>query len=143
MAMITTAQMRKLHMLAKERGLSDELLHDHVFTLLGKESLKDLTISEAVKVIDSLCDAGIAADRITPKQLHYIKGLAHDLHWADESGALNERTLNTFVEKQYGLSSVKWLSVKQAAKLIESLKALRAKDRSKSKEATRYEKNTY
>lgn len=149
MQTITTAQMRKIFMLARERGLSNELLHDHVFTMTGKESLKTLTISEAVQVIDSLCDSGIAADRITPKQLHYIKGLSHDLHWTEESGALNEKTLNTFIEKQYDLSSVKWLSVKQAAKVIEGLKALLAKDRAKKKleekpkEAVHYEKNTY
>lgn len=51
---ITTSQMRKIYAAAREHGLDNDLLHIHLQTVTGKESLKELTMSEAIKLIDSL-----------------------------------------------------------------------------------------
>lgn len=54
MAKISAAQQRKIHVTAKELGMDDDLLHAYVSMLTGKESLKELTVADAVKVIDGL-----------------------------------------------------------------------------------------
>ena len=51
---ITPAQNRKIHMLAKEYAIDNEMLHAIVFQETKKESIKQLTIMEAVKVIDRI-----------------------------------------------------------------------------------------
>lgn len=51
---VTTAQQRKIHALARELGMDDDLLHEYVSMLTEKQSLKDLTVMEAVKVIDAM-----------------------------------------------------------------------------------------
>ena len=42
---------------------------------------------------------------------------------------LEEKALRQFIEKQYGISNVNWLTSKQAAKLIEGLKSIWEKDK--------------
>ncbi|MEY8322212.1 phage protein GemA/Gp16 family protein [Lachnospiraceae bacterium 46-61] len=58
----------------------------------------------------------------TEKQLKYIRGLTQYLGW-------EEKTLRQFIEKQYHISNVNWLTSKQAAKLIEGLKSIWEKDK--------------
>ena len=43
---VTTAQQRKIHALARELGMDDDLLHEYVSMLTEKQSLKDLTVME-------------------------------------------------------------------------------------------------
>ena len=54
MQKITPAQMRKIHMAARQNGMDDDLLHCHMAALLKKSSLRELTIHEAILLIDSL-----------------------------------------------------------------------------------------
>jgi len=42
MKKITAAQIRKIHAISRERGIDDDLLHEHTRMLTGKESLKEL-----------------------------------------------------------------------------------------------------
>ena len=63
---VTTAQQRKIHALARELGMDDDLLHEYVSMLTEKQSLKDLTVMEAVKVIDAM-EEGLCGRR--PDQL--------------------------------------------------------------------------
>ena len=42
MKKITQGQMKKIHALARETGMDGDLLHEYVFLLTEKESLKDL-----------------------------------------------------------------------------------------------------
>lgn len=140
MTKITQAQMRRIFVLARERGLDNDLLHAHALTMLGKESLKTLTVSEAVRLIDSL-DGKQQGNRITKRQMQYIEVLCISLGWTDDTGKVDAKVLNAFIEKQYGISRLPWMSVKQASKLIEGLKKLQEKD--KKKGAKQYEENTY
>lgn len=54
MRKITTAQNRKIHMLASQLGMDDDLLHEFVEMLTGKTHISGLTVMDAVKVIDGL-----------------------------------------------------------------------------------------
>lgn len=121
---ITPAQLRKIHMCAREGGLDNDLLHCHVAALTGKGSLKELTIHEAVTVIDSLSGKGFlpAQERATMKQMYYIEGLMKELGWVDGEGKPDMKRLDGMCRKYAGADSHKWLTKAGAHNIIEALK---------------------
>ena len=120
---MTEKQRKLLFVLAKQRGMDNELLHSYVETQTGKQSITEVTTQEAKTLIDGLQEKKqTAKGYITEKQLKYVKGLCQCLSW-------EEKALRQFIEKQYGISNVNWLTSKQAAKLIEGLKSIWEKDK--------------
>ncbi len=120
---MTEKQRKLLFVLAKQQGMDTELLHSYVEAQTGKQSITEITTQEAKALLDGLQEKKLTVKgQITEKQFNYIKGLAGNLGW-------NEKTLNQFIEKQYGISNVCWLSSKQAAKVIEGLKSIQEKDK--------------
>ena len=120
---MTEKQRRLLFLLAKQRGMDNELLHSYVETQTGKQSITEVTTQEAKVLIDGLQEKKqTAKGYITEKQLKYVKGLCQCLSW-------EEKALRQFIEKQYGIFNVNWLTSKQAAKLIEGLKSIWEKDK--------------
>ncbi len=120
---MTEKQRKLLFVLAKQRGMDNELLHSYVETQTGKQSITEVTTQEAKTLIDNLQEKKqTAKGYITEKQLKYVKGLCQCLSW-------EEKALRQFIEKQYGISNVNWLTSKQAAKLIEGLKSIWEKDK--------------
>ena len=120
---MTEKQRKLLFVLAKQRGMDNELLHSYVETQTGKQSITEVTTQEAKTWIDNLQEKKqTAKGYITEKQLKYVKGLCQCLSW-------EEKALRQFIEKQYGISNVNWLTSKQAAKLIEGLKSIWEKDK--------------
>lgn len=120
---MTEKQRKLLFVLAKQRGMDNELLHSYVETQTGKQSITEVTTQEAKTLIDGLQEKKqTVKGYITEKQLKYIKGLCQCLSW-------EEKALRQFIEKQYGISNVNWLTSKQAAKLIEGLKSIWEKDK--------------
>ena len=119
-AAITAAQMRKIHVLARDYGMDNDLLHIHVQTVTGKDSLKKLSLGEAVRVIDSL-DAK-TADQMTWRQKYLIDKLLQELRWIDEQGKPDAKRLDGFVSKCCGVDSHNWLTRRNASKVIEGLK---------------------
>lgn len=120
---MTEKQRRLLFLLAKQRGMDNELLHSYVETQTGKQSITEVTTQEAKTLIDGLQEKKqTVKGYITEKQLKYVKGLCQCLSW-------EEKALRQFIEKQYGISNVNWLTSKQAAKLIEGLKSIWEKDK--------------
>lgn len=131
MAKITAAQMRKIHVLAKELGMDDDLLHEYAAMLTGKESLKDLSVMEAVRIIDGLeGKKGYAnGDRASYRQNAFIRVLMQQLEWVDETGEPDKKRLDGFVKKQYGIDDSRWMTRKVASGVIEGLKELGARKR--------------
>ena len=120
---MTEKQRKLLFVLAKQRGMDNELLHSYVETQTGKQSITEVTTQEAKTLIDNLQEKKqTAKGYITEKQLKYVKGLCQCLSW-------EEKALRQFIEKQYGISNVNWLTSKQAAKLIEGLESIWEKDK--------------
>ena len=119
---ITQAQNRKIHMLAKEYGMDEAETR--------KDSIKKLTIMEAVKIIDRLEGRAQSYDakheHMTYRQEAYIKGLAKDMGWVDEGNADTKR-ISGFVSKFYGIDNYKWLTKSMAGKVIEGLKKMAEK----------------
>ena len=120
---MTEKQRRLLNLLSKQRVMDKELLHSYEETQTGKQSITEVTTQEAKVLIDGLQEKKqTAKGYITEKQLKYVKGLCQCLSW-------EEKALRQFIEKQYGISNVNWLTSKQAAKLIEGLKSIWEKDK--------------
>ncbi len=110
---MTEKQRKLLFVLAKQRGMDNELLHSYVETQTGKQSITEVTTQEAKTLIDNLQEKKqTVKGYITEKQLGW-----------------GEKALRQFIEKQYGISNVNWLTSKQAAKLIEGLKSIWEKDK--------------
>ncbi|MCM1057712.1 MAG: regulatory protein GemA [Firmicutes bacterium] len=119
---ITASQMRKIHVLARDHGLDDDLLHIHVQTVTGKDSLKKLSLREAVRVIDSL-EKG-SSDHMTWRQKYLIDKLMQELSWTDGKGDPDYKRLDGFCSRRYGVDSHKWLTRTAASKVIEGLKGM-------------------
>lgn len=126
MKKITQGQMKKIHALAKEIGMDSDLLHEYVFMLTEKESLKDLSLSEAARVIDGMEGRkGYArGDRVSWRQEHFIFILMRKLGWVTDKGEPDIKRLNGFVKKQYGIEDYRWMTRGIASKIIEVFKSL-------------------
>lgn len=124
----TAAQIRKIYISAREHGIDDDLLHEHIFRIVKKGSIKLLTKEEAAKVIDSLEGRQASGkDPMTQKQRFYILSLAKKLGWTDEAGRVDEKRLNGMCEKYAKTGCYKWLSKNGASGMIEALKNMSAK----------------
>lgn len=124
MASITAAQIRKIYVTAREYGMDNDLLHIHIQTVTGKESLKELNKEEAIRVIDSLERRSQPDNgrRMTNKQFGYIKGLMKKIGWVDEKGEPDLKRLDGFCNKRFSVGSHKWLTPATASNVIEGLK---------------------
>jgi len=126
MRKITPAQCRKIHILAKEQGIDNDTLHAHIYAVVKKDSIKELSIMEAVKVIDSL--SGNEVGKMTYRQREYIFKLAKELKWVDAEGKVNIDILNGFIKKQVNVHAEQWLTQKQASIVIDAMKAINKRD---------------
>ena len=113
---MTEKQRKLLFVLAKQRGMDNELLHSYVETQTGKQKYYRSNNTRSKNIDRWIAGKETNSKRIYyGKQLKYVKGLCQCLSW-------EEKALRQFIEKQYGISNVNWLTSKQAAKLIEGLK---------------------
>ena len=112
--------------LAKELGLSPDDAKDMAYSLIGKDSLTKFTQKEINEVCFELMARKDAQkrrpNRATDQQLYKIRELERLLGWAE-----NPIRLAKFVEKYYHAPTILWLTPAQAAKLIESLKSMLAR----------------
>ncbi len=124
MRKITAAQNRKIHMLASQLGMDDDLLHEFVGLITKKEHISGLTVSEAVKVIDGLAGKReyASGSHMTDRQKKYIFFLMKQAGWTDKDGEPELKRLDGFVQKQYGVDSHRFLDRRTASGVIEFLK---------------------
>lgn len=134
---VTYSQIKKIYALAKEYGMDNDLLHEHMGMLTGKASMKELSMKEAAALIDSLegKNAGRSAkDRATSRQMHYIYGLMKEIGWADEDGRPDMKRLNRFLgspDAGFRVSDYRLLNIGMASNLIEALKAMASRGQGK------------
>lgn len=127
---ISAGQMRKIYVLARERGMDNDLLHAHIQALTGKESMKELTMLEGIRLIESL--EGKPPElkgqaRASYKQMRYIFGLMKQLGWVTDLGEPDTERLDRFLQSEkvgINLGSYQWLTKEKARKLIEALKGM-------------------
>ena len=116
----TNQQCRKMWALAKEHGLDGEALHEVVYAVTRSQHISTLTVSQAAEVISALermAPTGRCSDGLRKK----ILALMYSLGW-------NMKQLRGFIKRQTGgISDLRWLDTRQAGKVIEGLKAMKAK----------------
>ena len=122
---ISDKQLRKIYVLKKKAGMSNEELHCLARGLAGVESMRALNTRQAARIIDRLSimtgEKREIAARATPAQQHKILALAREMGWAGEPGRLR-----SFLEKKAKVSDVRFLSIDSARWIIEAMKAMQA-----------------
>lgn len=133
MAMVNAAQLKKIHATAREIGMDGDALHDAARGISGKDSLKELTRSQAARLIDRLNawagKSNAIPNRATPGQQRFIRALEREMGWAEEPGRLR-----AFLEAKAGVSDVRFLDVPGAGRIIEAMKAMLAGGRAERKQ---------
>lgn len=128
MAGITRAQIAKIHVLAMEQGLDNDLLHELVSAETGRDSIKALTIPEAILIIDRLQGNGTPKGMASPRQKRFIEGLLKNIGWVGEDGRADiARLEKALLQEKFHVDSYKWMTVKTASQVIEALKEMRAR----------------
>lgn len=134
---VTYDQIKKIYAAARERGMDNDLLHEHMEMLLHKPSIKELTKREAATLIDSLegkTESRSRKERKTSKQMYFICGLMKELGWVTAEGEPDMARLNSFLQSDeagFKLSDYRFLNIGTASDLIEALKAMAARKREK------------
>ena len=131
---ITAKQRQKIYAMKKTLRISEDELHDIIRGLTGCESIRELSGRQAIRVIDRLnVLAGVekdVPDRATgPQQLHILR-LAREMGWAGQPSRLRG-----FLEAKAGVSDVKFLSIDQARRITEALKAIQKGGRAERRRA--------
>jgi len=110
-----------IHIVKKELKLSDSEYRDILRRVAGVDSAKDLTDELFKKLMNYFVRSSyyrVNSLGLTIRQKLYIKHLAENVGW--ENGHLNN-----FILKYYHKAGLDALSKKEAAKVIESLKAIK------------------
>ena len=114
---ITSGQIAKIYVLAKENGLDNEMLHDLVKAMFNRNSLKKLTFIQAGKVIERL------GGNTGSSQESYIRALERQIGWSD-----NPERLKGFIKSLFKKDDLKRLTKKEKSKLIEALKNIKKRE---------------
>lgn len=122
--MITPDQIRMIYGIARRNDLDDETVHDTTWILFGKKSLKELTCYQASHMIDCMRrrtgeNQESIPGRATEKQRKYILTLAGKLGMTEEP-----KRLRRFLRTRFGVDDMAFLTVENAGKVIEGLKAM-------------------
>ena len=124
---MSDAQRGKIFKLRSQLGIDDDTLHSHIYSLVGKSSIKDLSVRDAITVIDALLGKrksspapGMASDA----QKHIITEYAKEYGYVDEYGELREEQLNIWLHKKFKASHMRFLTSKKASDAIEGLKKM-------------------
>jgi len=131
--MITTPQIRKIWYEAKQLGLTDDDMHEMISSEFRVDSVKKLTKSEAIYLIDVLVKyTGNSKHRpgmATPMQLWRIEELRKQLGWEPNG-------IKGFIKKNAHVEDIKWLTDKAASGIITGLtRVLKYREKANSKEA--------
>ncbi|MBE3584858.1 MAG: regulatory protein GemA [Thermoanaerobacter sp.] len=121
----TYPQVKKIWALARELGLDEDLLRAVTFYLTGSESISALTKTQAAVLIDELESKKRGETRpgmATPRQIWKIRELEKELGWADQPARLRG-----YLKKYAHVDDLRWLTGKQAWKVIEGLKKILAR----------------
>ncbi|MBK8163968.1 MAG: regulatory protein GemA [Gammaproteobacteria bacterium] len=132
---IRTAELGAIHIAKKQLGLDDDTYRTMLFTLTAKRSAADLDAGQRRKVLEHLQSRGFknvkrAAHRAATDPLAgKIRALWLEMAASGVVRDGSERALGVFIERQTGVRAVGWLSDEQSRKVIESLKAWKARTR--------------
>lgn len=119
------ALLAAIHVAKKQLGLSEGDYREFLFSRTGRESCRDCTDVQLRYVLDGMRALGWGADRpqrreYTPLQLK-VRALWRQLYVAGQTDG-SATNLNRWVNRQYGVDRLEWLTQEQAQKAVEALK---------------------
>lgn len=138
--MATAPQIRAIYALGSKLGINqnnrEDNLHQLVYSITGKESIKGLTNYEAARVQSELANmerkvhaADIPPGKMTAEQQNYVKYLIFRLQKLSPSNAPYGERMRSTVKKiidmdinPYCDNPFRMVTVKQGIKLIDTLK---------------------
>lgn len=124
---MTNAQRAKIYAVCREQAIDNDLLHELVYAETGCSSLKNLSSRQALQVIDRLEGRSTPKGMATPKQKRFLEALLKEVGWVLEDDSADWARLEAFIQNQYKVDSLKWLTSKTAGKAIEALKDMKAR----------------
>lgn len=133
-----TARVRAIMAACHSRGIDDDTRYDIIERVTGKRSTKDLSLPELGKVLDELNrDAGArngttrrrkSSTRRQPS-IRPVQGKIRALWWTcywlgavHHGDATMDAALDAFVERQTGITALRFLTHDEAPSVIEALK---------------------
>lgn len=133
---MTKAQRAKIYAVCREQAIDNDLLHELVYAETGCSSLKELSGSQAILVIDRLEGRSTPKGMATAKQKRFLEALLKEIGWRLEDGSADWSRLEAFIRQQYKVDSLKWLTSKTAGKAIEALKDMKSRMKKASLQGT-------
>lgn len=122
---MSNGQMRMIYALARQAGMDNDTLHDMAMGITGKESLSAMSAAEGAQVIDRLKAYlganGDIPNRATQKQQWLIRRIEAEIGWKNAPNRLRG-----LIHRVAGVSDARFLTVDQARKVIEALKAMQS-----------------
>lgn len=116
---------------AARMGLADDDRKAIQLEATGKASMADMNLAEIGKVLDRLNrdrpHASISGSVSTRPHIAKVKALWWTLYWLGELGEPNDAALDSFVQRQTGIASIRFLDHRHAPSVIEALKSMAAR----------------
>lgn len=106
----------------KRQGIDDDTRKDIQETLIGKASMSDMSLAELGRLLDHF-NKGWKGPMGHRAHIGKIKALWWSLYWLGAIDDPGDRAISAFVERQTGVSSIKFLDHRKAASVIEALKS--------------------
>lgn len=128
--MASKANITLIHIAKSQLRMIDDVYRAMLFNITGKESSKDLSDRQAVKVLEHFkslgwVQKGKGGPAWTPsedKQIRMIFYLWGKLHKAGKIKEPSKLGLRHYVKRMTGTDVLEWLSKEQKSEVIEALK---------------------
>lgn len=116
------ALMRAIMAACNRHGLDDEARRDVQIDIIGKASMKDMSVAELVRLRDHL-NRGWKGPRNRRPHVGKIRALWWSLYWIGAIERPDDEALNAFVKRQTHVQHINFLDHRQAPAVIEALKS--------------------
>lgn len=105
----------------KRQQIDDDMRKDIQGDLIGKASMSDMSLAELGRLLDHF-NKGWKGPMGHRAHIGKVKALWWSLFWLGAIDDPGDRAISAFVERQSGISSLKFLDHRKAASVIEALK---------------------
>lgn len=106
----------------KRQGIDDDMRKEVQTSLIGKASMSDMSLADLGRLLDHF-NKGWKGPMGHRAHIGKIKALWWSLYWLGAIDDPGERAISAFVDRQTGVSALKFLDHRKAASVIEALKS--------------------
>jgi phage gp16-like protein len=130
------SQLARIHVGAKQLGLSDDVYRDFLERVSGKRSAGDLDAAERARVLDEMDRLGFKrtagkgpkrTSQPDSPQVRFCRGLWVEIKHLGGLHDPSERALQKFAKRITGVDNLSWMRPSDLNKVIQGLLAWRAR----------------